>query len=607
MKAWLAMAAGVWLGLGCTVPGDEAVRLQRLCRGRDLGAREDVLRLADDATCDRAVVVAIEARGFNPGCIDLLLRDSAHEALGALQLTGPSRVTRELPRQLRVLLSPRQGDSLELLATAHEGACGTQVVSHWTQRLQVRPGAVGSETVVVSATDQDNDGYVTAAEGGTDCDDQDPTVHPGQAETRCDGKDENCDGAKDSEFGVGSACVEGAACAGVRSCRADQLDAECVSYERGPAWFVDEDGDGQSGTFVGNACSPPIAGASLTAGDCDESSPFVALGLPEVCDRLDNDCDGQVDNTFCSGNAGWRQMPDAGTARWDAVAGYGQDRAWVVGDGGRMAHVVGNTIAAQTSCAGTWQALWASHTGRLFLAGAAGSLAMRTLGTGCTITQVPGVTGNLRGLTGFEGVDGESPTIYAVSDDGSVVRWAPPAAPVRINQVVGELRAISGAGTEDSMVAVGGVPLSIEFDGGVTSYLPRAFRHVPASGGWQEEPLDPDGGVTGIIQDVHVLHGGHAFATTSTGQILARDHGVWRPLPNITGSGAFKGTFTSVVAHSKSVVYVAASKDIYRYSEGAWSLDFDGGSGNLLYSIDGPSPTNVWAVGDKGTVVHLSF
>ena len=49
----------------------------------------------------------------------------------------------------------------------------------------------------VCATDDDDDGYQSDDCGG-DCDDEDPSVHPGAAETPGDSIDSNCDGKDDS-------------------------------------------------------------------------------------------------------------------------------------------------------------------------------------------------------------------------------------------------------------------------------------------------------------------------------------------------------------------------------------------------------------------------
>jgi hypothetical protein len=115
--------------------------------------------------------------------------------------------------------------------------------------------------------DDDNDGYVEADAdaagwrgppglGGGDCDDTDPAVSPGAVE-RCDGVDQTCDGQPGS------------------------LE-------------LDRDGDG----YVSCAFDPATwlgPRTPLGGGDCNDRSPSVAPGAAEVCDQMDDDCDGLVD------------------------------------------------------------------------------------------------------------------------------------------------------------------------------------------------------------------------------------------------------------------------------------------------------------------------
>lgn len=104
-----------------------------------------------------------------------------------------------------------------------------------------------------------------------DCDDFDALAFPGAAEV-CDGVDNNCDGLVDA---------------------ADPT----LDPSSGVSFFPDADGDGfGDGEDERFACSLP-PGAVLDGSDCDDSSALVAPGEFEVCDGVDNDCDGLTDDS----------------------------------------------------------------------------------------------------------------------------------------------------------------------------------------------------------------------------------------------------------------------------------------------------------------------
>ncbi|MFZ5482576.1 MAG: putative metal-binding motif-containing protein, partial [Myxococcota bacterium] len=103
-------------------------------------------------------------------------------------------------------------------------------------------------------------GYVF---GGGDCDDDDAAVSPDAAET-CNDVDDDCDGAVD------------------------------VGASDESTWHLDADDDGYGSATTTTACDLP-AGYVADAGDCDDADADVSPAAGEVCNGVDDDCDGDVD------------------------------------------------------------------------------------------------------------------------------------------------------------------------------------------------------------------------------------------------------------------------------------------------------------------------
>lgn len=95
-----------------------------------------------------------------------------------------------------------------------------------------------------------------------DCNDKDNSMYPGNPEV-CDEKDNNCSGQIDE---------------GVKT-----------------TWYVDSDGDGWGATYnTKEACTQPTGYVSK-GGDCNDYNADINPGEAELCDALDNNCNGQSD------------------------------------------------------------------------------------------------------------------------------------------------------------------------------------------------------------------------------------------------------------------------------------------------------------------------
>jgi hypothetical protein len=209
--------------------------------------------------------------------------------------------------------------------------------------------------------DNDNDG----TDDKTDCAALDPTVYP-DADELCDGLDNDCDEDIDEDFNIGQPCGTGACAGGVIEC----LDLNTVICSSAPDGSspkagndelcngIDDDCDGEidEGFNIGDDCGLGIcvgghlecetdtttvcdthAGGSLQIqlpfeycnglddncdglipelendldadgyricdGDCDDTAPSIHPGAEEICDFIDNDCNGIVDdNDICNGS-----------------------------------------------------------------------------------------------------------------------------------------------------------------------------------------------------------------------------------------------------------------------------------------------------------------
>jgi len=149
---------------------------------------------------------------------------------------------------------------------------------------------IGAGGCVTFYSDGDGDGYGVGAGSclctpqgefsaklGGDCKDDEAAINPGQPEKCLDGKDNNCSGATDE--------------AGCQGCQNYHKDADADGFG--------QDGDKQC---LGAAKYPYTA---FLSGDCNDDpakgGSNVKPGAPEMCNGVDDNCDGQTDPTGTSG------------------------------------------------------------------------------------------------------------------------------------------------------------------------------------------------------------------------------------------------------------------------------------------------------------------
>ncbi len=96
---------------------------------------------------------------------------------------------------------------------------------------------------------------------GGDCDDGNPAIHPGAIEA-CNFRDDNCNG---------------------------HVDEGCQLFYR------DADGDGYGLWHVQTRAITRPAGYSTIGGDCDDANPNIHPGAMELCNGINDDCDGLTD------------------------------------------------------------------------------------------------------------------------------------------------------------------------------------------------------------------------------------------------------------------------------------------------------------------------
>lgn len=288
--------------------------------------------LADVALCPLNIPLADNAVGFP---IEItILPDASFTGLAANYLLTDPSVTMTITGTTGGTFSG-PGTSGNTFDPSMAGA-GTHTITYTVSAQEgtaIAPATNSMDmmvTVLSTAVDLDGDNY----DSTVDCDDNNPNVNPGATEI-CNGKDENCDGVIDEGFpadytyyvdndedGYGDSndsintcqdsapfgyVIEGGDCnddndqifPGAFDAY-DGIDNNCDGEidENYYAVYYDNDQDGfgdlMDSTII-SIFNPIPIGYVDNSDDCNDNNGDINPDAEEICDGIDNNCDGNAD------------------------------------------------------------------------------------------------------------------------------------------------------------------------------------------------------------------------------------------------------------------------------------------------------------------------
>ncbi|WP_141333317.1 putative metal-binding motif-containing protein [Myxococcus sp. AB025B] len=475
-----------------------------------------------------------------------------------------------------------------------------------------------------------------------DCDDADARRAPNKQEL-CDGIDNNC--ASDNGVAIdetfptkGSSCAQGC---GTIQC-ASETSVACNAPEP-DLYYQDLDGDGDgvatvipdvNPKIVCQGEPPPASGYALGQdGDCDDRDSARSSIQAELCDGIDNNCSNGVADEPASCGGSLKQVAShhlsSDNQQWNTVSVHASGYpVWVAGEDGKLAvrrsasakfesfsfgdpatpaPTDGSLAIHPNNCGDVdWRVSWVDSSGRVFLGGAAGALAVHN---GTTDACAVGGTGQSAGITGLVGFGATGdPVLYVTDSTGRIFRWILGGTVSELEDNSANFYGLHGF-REELLLAVGGST------GGGSGQRFRSYAVTP-------------GGAATSTNGVHSMNvDGNARAVwmgTDNKACAVGDNGaVWRwnggtPWTRVEPpGGAVTSSFSSVVMRYDAqnaqnplnehcyMVDSSTSGRLRRLTPSdTWGSGPDLQANARLHDLAIAPTGDVWIVGEGGRVFH---
>ena len=337
--------------------------------------------------------------------------------------------------------------------------------------------------------------------------------------------------------------------------------------------YRDFDLDGYGAGAPVNRCG---TGYASRPGDCNDFDDLTHPGAAEVCNGLDDDCDGVGDPPSCTG---WAVAFDAGVDLTFAAA-WQTDALWAASTARVFSADASALRESSPGCIAGITAIAAQGTGALELS-TLGALQRVEPAASCDVTRT--VDGGVVSLISF------GARFVGVTARGDIWRWTAGSDPV--------ITATS-LPVAATVTAAHGISESQLFAIGTQGGQPRAWL-LDANDAWVRQDGVPHG--AGDLTSVWMLSPTDAVVVGTGGTLLLHTGRGWFDArsPGVTDD------FTSVRAFSLSRLYVTTSTGLVRQrSGGDWRVVFTAPA--PLNALSGVAEDALWAVGNGGVVVRGS-